>query len=210
MAILDPATIRFSNEYLRKSANLIARAYYKAHETADKWNALGGTNAEKLGLLYSLLGEAANKLTWMYRFCDQTRLFWDALNMQANIPNDPAEELWDNETLTGQDPTRPPVSGQDLRRLNWRIEESVNWLKYDPLVADPVFVKDADLTTEVLTYTPLKDAMRLDPDSPEDPTGAWAAQLIVRCQEIVTHYETTQPAWFNHVLAVAPLPGQLP
>jgi len=61
--------------------------------------------------------------------------------MSSLFPNDPLEVVFDNRDYTASDPNRQAITGEDVRRVNWTIEEMVNWLKYDPLVADPVFLR---------------------------------------------------------------------
>lgn len=61
--------------------------------------------------------------------------------MNGQFANDPAELVYDNLTLSGQDPTRPPINGQDVQRLNARWREWLAWMQkgaFDPNSANPV------------------------------------------------------------------------
>lgn len=208
MAITDSAAIKYSNEYSRRAADKFARAYWRSHEVVDRWGSLSGGNQAKLDLMGFDLERAANRIAEAFWFLEKTRLQWDALNMQAVIPNDAGEEVWDNADQSGQDPNRPPITGQDLRRANWRYEEFVNHLKYDPLIADsaPVFRKDGEITIENLSYDILKDVLRMTGEG-VDATAFWAGNFVDVCTAIKTEYETTNPSYIQHILAVAPNPG---
>jgi len=94
--------------------------------------------------------------------------------------------------------------------VNWTIEEMVNWLKYDPLVADPVFLRDGQITTEVVSYAGIKDVMKLTTDGFKSPSGNQAANLITRCTELVTEWGTTNPNRLTWLLKAAVNPNPDP
>lgn len=191
MAISDAEAIKFSNERIRPAADRLAKAYYKAQQTKDLWESMTGTNAEKLALIQPILEDTANRLNWTYRFCEETRLLWDALVMANLFPNDNTEEVWDNGSRTAPDQSRQAINGEDVRRINWTIEEYVNWCKYTPLVSTPVFLRDGQLTTEILGYDAIKDILKLASDGFGSPSGTQANNLITRCGELKTEWGTT-------------------
>lgn len=205
MAITDATAIKFSNEYLRPLANKIARAKFRASETKQQWDALSGGWQDKLNVMPGQLTRAANHLMWAYHHAKRVTGQWDADNLQAVIPDDPAEELWDNNIAnpTGPDPKRPPVTGRDLRNINWHGEELVNWLERG------VFLKDfgLDLALHPIANVGRDRALRVWRHTVAAVTPGEANNLIATLGELLAEYETDNPSHWGHVLKVAVNPG---
>lgn len=199
MAITDPSTIKFCNEQIRPAADKLARAYYRSLKVSQLWAAQPGTNDEKFVVLADSVRRAANHLRWAWRFVSNADRIWNSNNIQAVIPNDPLEEVWDAPGGGGQDPTRPPLTGQDVRRVKFRMEEFTNWLSRGT-DGDEHWVLDANATLPI-TEDYIDDVYRLTDEAVVTPTGFQAKTLAVdRCGQIVTEWGTTNPSKFTHIL----------
>jgi len=209
MAITDSAAIKFCNEQIRPSADRLARSYYRSKELSELWNALTGTNDERFALLADQIEKVANLIRWTRNSIFNADRIWNSNNLQALIPNDAAEEVWDNLDNTGQDTNRPPLTGQDVRRVKFRMEEYTNHWERGTDV-DKHWVLDTNATLPII-YDYLEDAWRLTTESAKVPTGFQAMKFASeRCGDIVTEYETTNPAKLTHILIASVNPRDEP
>lgn len=209
MAIIDPAAIKFCNNHLRPSADLLARSYYRCRELEDRWDAVSGTNDVKFALLSKQIAKVANLLTRTWRKVFFAGLDWNAGSLGPLFPNDPTEVLHDNIDLSGPDLTRPEITGQDIIRVKRRTEEFRNWLPRGT-DTDKHFVTDANVneTTNPISNNYLKDVMRLITDGSKAPTTNWGRVLVKeRGLDLTTEYEVTNPNYLTHILAVSVNPG---
>lgn len=206
MAITDAGAVQYINERIRPAADRLARCFYRAQKISDRWNSISGTNAEKLALMSSSLASAAD-LFWRTRnFIFEADRIWTVAGMSALIPNDNTELVFDNGDNSAQDPSRPPINGQDVRRVKQQMEEFVNWLQRGTDL-DKHFLTDAAPPTLPITYDYLDNVGRIINANPADPTAGQANTFVDRCDDLVTQYETTSPADLTRVLVVAVNPN---
>jgi len=199
MAITSPEAIKFSNEQFRPAADRLARCYFKGVELRSHWLALGGTNDEKYALLQDKVERVATLFSVTREFIFRADRIWNSDAMQTLIPNDANEELWDDPSGGQQDPYRPPVNGQDLRRLKARMEEFNNWLDRGT-DADKHFVNDASAILPI-TYGYLDDVFRVSQFTSNNANGNQAGRFAsLRCGDFETEFTGAK---LNHVLTVA-------
>lgn len=202
MAITDPIAINFSNVWLRPGADRLARVYYRSKEASVKWNAISGTNAEKLVIMQPQITNLADVIDRAVRFLQRLDRLWNAENLNSFIPNDNTEILHDNEDNSGPDPNRPTLNGQDLRRFKNRSEEFLNYMTRGT-DADKHWVNDAGATLPVINDY-YDDVMRLTKFSSVADTGGQANTLISgRVEDILTEYETDNPNKLDHIVKVS-------
>ena len=192
--ITDPVAIQYSRESLRPAADKIARSYYRLAQLNDQWNATTGTNDEVFALLQPEIVRVATLVANTWMFVWKANRLWDALSINALIPNDSAELLFDNDDATAPSPSLPVVSGQDLRRLKNRMEEFQHWLDAAQ------FVNDGGVTLPI-DYANLNDVLRMTEDGSKTPTTAWGRQVaVIHAEEIRTEYEVTNTAYLSQIL----------
>ena len=207
MAITDPAAIKFSNEQFRPAADRLARCYYRSVELSEAWAALTGTNDEKFALLLPDIQRVATLMTNTFRFVWWADRLWQSGSMVALFPNDPAELVFDNEDGTAQDPNRPPLTGEDLRRVKNHMEAFGNWLSRGTDL-DKQFETDGAATLPV-THTYFDDAARMANDGAKVPVTNWGRLVAVeRCGDLVLEFGTTTPSRLTHILRAAVNPGE--
>ena len=206
MAITDPAAITFCNEQIRPAADKLARCYYLAQERHDHWTALSGTDAEKYALMVDECERLANQIRNTRLWTFNADRIWNSNGLVSLIPNDVAEEVWDNSDSTAQDPGRPPMTGQDVRRVKFRMEEFNNWLDRGTN-ADKHWVLDTNATAPVI-YGYLDDVYPFTKEAVKTPTDVEASTFVTgRALDIVTEYELANNQSLNQVLVCAVNPG---
>jgi len=196
MAITDQAAIKFSNDHFRTIADKIARSYYRLAQLNDQWGAITGDNDTKFGLLEAEIREVATLVARTFFACFRANKIYDALSLNAVIPNDNLEVLHDG--VDGPDLNRPTVTGQDLRRLKNRMEEFQHWLDAAQ------FVNDSGVTNPI-DHVILTDFLRLTDDGAKTPTTNWGRQVaVVQAEVLRLEYEVTNTSYLTHILTVSP------
>lgn len=199
MAITDTAAIKFSNEHIRPSADRLARAYYRLVEINDLWEASQETNDQKVVLFGSQISDVAGRVSQIYYSVAKSAQLYDALTMQALFPNDPLEEVWDNTDNTAQDPNRPAITGEDVRRVKNRMDEFRTWMEKNDF---------DEATVNPLDYANLDSFLRIASDGAKTPTTNWFLQVAkTRADEMRLQYETTFPQHLSHLLRAAVNPN---
>lgn len=207
MAITDPAAIKYCNEQIRPGADRLARCYYRAKKINDKWTGLTGTNAEKWALMKSSIIDAAGVFERTFMLCFRADRLFNSGSIGSIIPNDAAELVYDNSDRTGQDASRPPLTGQDARRVKLRMEEFYNWLAHGT-DADEHWDTDANAPATAPIWDFYDTVGRLDSDSAKEPTADWGRVFAAeRCAEIIAEYETSHPVNLSHLLRAAVNPN---
>ncbi len=202
MAITDPAAIKFSNEQFRPAADRLARCYYRSKELLDAWAALTGTNDEKFALLAGKVERVGTLLKNTRRFIFNSDRIWNSGNVVNLFPNDAAEEIHDDPDGGQQDPNRPPLTGQDVRRLKWRMEEFVNWLDRGTDV-DPHFETDTNALLPI-TFANLEWAFKCSNESAvATVTNSARILATTRCGELIAELEASSNQNLNQILRAA-------
>lgn len=196
MPINSAAAVKFSNERVRPSADLLARAYYRCDAARDRWDGLGGGQTA-VDQMASQIRLAADSLIALYEWSFRTEKLWFQKGGTAFIPNN-SEQVWDNSDRTGQDPGRPPITGEKVVRIIDRIVQLQNWL----LSAAGLF---DDATRINVAYYNTVLAVSSDGASPM--AVADAGNFMNRCGELRARYEANSNQELGFILAVAVNPN---
>ena len=205
--ITDANAIKFSNEHLRTGADKLYRAYDALRGVNEQWNALTGTTDERYALLSEDISRVSNIVTHSFFNLRRTTMLWNALSMASLFPNDPAEEGWDASGGGAQDPNRPPITGQDVRRLKNRFEEFISFLERGTDV-DSHFLSESAPQTLPITNDFIGQVLVLSSDGAKTPAGNDGRKFAkLLGDQLVTEYTVTNPEFVNHILRVAVNPG---
>ena len=205
--ITDANAIKFSNEHLRTGADVIYRAYSALRGINEQWNALTGTTDERYFLLAADISQASEIVTRAFFRLRRTTMLWNALSMASLFPNDAAEEVWDAPGGGSQDPNRPPITGQDVRRVKNRFEEFISFLERGTDV-DSHFLSESAPQTLPITNDFIGQMLVLSSDGARTPAGNDGRKFAkLRGDQLVTEYTVTNPEFVNHILRVAVNPG---
>lgn len=125
--ITSAAALKFSNERIRVSANLMAMAYYPAIAAVDRWTTLGSGQAA-LDQMQADLHNCADRILAAYSHALWTERTWFGIaGLSALFPND-SSPVWDGNGGSGPDPNRPAITGANVNNLVTRCIECQNWL----------------------------------------------------------------------------------
>lgn len=192
MAISDASAIRWCNEYGRPAADRIVRCYRLLKELNANWTAMQGTNDERFAVFRKEIQRVATAVSNTYFFVSRGLVMWDGQALGGVIPNDAAEIVQDGAPSDG----RQQISGQDVVRVRVRMREFEGWL------ADPTGTFAT--TDQLRDNAKLRQFLRIAQDGHREPTAAWGAAVAVTLAgELVTEYETTNPAFLVHLRRLA-------
>lgn len=188
MAITDATAIRFSNEFVRVSADGLAHAYYLCDAARDRWDSLGGGQGA-IDAMTSDIRQAANKLVWAYEFCWRAEKVWFLLGGTSMIPNT-SETVSDGSPADG----RPAATGQKCVAVIDRVVQLQNWL----LSPDGVFTNSARSGSAY--YNTVLAASSYGPVT---LSVSDAGNFMNRCGELRTNYEASSNTNLGTLLALA-------
>lgn len=125
-SIVAPQAIKFTNERVRRSADLLAQAYYLAVAVSDRWLSLGSGQAA-LDQMQADIRAGADRMMDTYTHAQFTERNWFLPGVAALFPND-SSPVFDNGNFTAQDPSRPAITGAVVTNVISRAQEFQNWL----------------------------------------------------------------------------------
>lgn len=122
--ITSLVAVKFSDERVRPSADLLAQTYYLAIAVIDRWTSLG-SGQTALDQMQADLRAAANRI-----LSSHDHVFWTEKNWfmsgAALFPND-SSPLFDNGGVSAR-PDAPAITGANVNNLVTRAIEQQNWL----------------------------------------------------------------------------------
>jgi hypothetical protein len=124
--IVSAVAIKFSNERVRPSSDLLAQAYYLAVAAGDRWGTLG-SGQPALDQMQVDLRTVADRMIDAFLQVFLTEKNWFMSGVSALFPND-ASPVFDNGGASAQDPNRPLLTGAGVNNVVTRCMEFQNWL----------------------------------------------------------------------------------
>ena len=194
MAITDAGAVRFCNEHIRTSADMLSRCFYLLQKLRNDWNNVGSTDAEKFQILQANIAAVSEKVASMRSQLFRSKRLYDALNMNTFFPNDPAEAVVDGSPNDG----RGTINGQDVRRINARTKEFLAWTEkgvFDDASLNPV------------NYTFLEQLLKCTTSYIDVTVGKQVANG--RAGDLVTEWTVTNAVYLGQITKVAVNGNQL-
>lgn len=195
MAITDATAVAYSNEQVRVAADRMAHSYYLLKQLNQQWTAASGTNAQKWAIFQFDIQNAAAYVYDAYFFLVRAQHNWVSLGMNSLFPNLNTELVFDNGSLSGQDPTRPLINGQDVQRLQALWRQFIAWMEKNAFDFN---------SANAVDYANLYSFGKLARDGSKAPTQGQGVNVATTlAQALITQYETTSPSDLTRILAVA-------
>lgn len=123
--ITNLSAVKFSNERIRSSADLLAQVYYVAVAVSDRWASLGSSQAA-LDQMQPDIRDVADRLLAAYAHGYWTEKNWFLSTLPSLFPND-ASPVFDNGG-NSQRTDVPLLTGAGVNNLVTRAMEFQNWL----------------------------------------------------------------------------------
>lgn len=196
MPINSAAAVKFSNERVRPSADLLSRAYYRCRAARQRWDGLGGGQGA-INQMSADIRAAADLAVMLYEWCFRTEKIWFLLGGTSLISND-SEPIYDNSDRTAQDPNRPPITGQQAVAVIDRVVQFQNWL----LSLAGSFTDSTRVNTAYYNTV-----LAVSSEGPIVMSVGDAGNFMNRCSELVTRYEANSNQELGTLLAVAVNPS---
>lgn len=197
MAITDPELIRFSNEVIRRAADLMANLYYDCAYLKQLKDADGNTQLT-IDIRETFIRGTSDKMRdWLTNSSTRENVWFNVGNptpYNTQFPNDPAEDVVDGSPADG----RPPISGADVHEVMTQLIQFQNWWN-DAAFGGPGTGGQLEAMTNTIIV--------VGGDGNNPLIVAQVDNFVDnRCNEIKVEYEANSSAKLNSLLKVAPNP----
>lgn len=192
--ITSPAAVRYSNEWVRSSADRLARSYYLSKSLKNRWVSLGA-GADALTVMRAELQNAAEFISVdVHQHIHRGGLIWQAFEAQTGAG--PIPNTVDTIVDGSPEPNKASITGVQANAVFTRMQEFLRWGDTGLFVAAP-----AGGTGGLTLYSIMDPAIRA-------PNLARATTLITRFDELIADYEAGGNTKLNSILLAAVNTGQ--
>lgn len=194
--IVSLIAVKFSNERVRPSSDLLSQAYYLAVAAGNRWTTLGSGQPALDQMQVDLL-TVANRIISAYDYAYWTEKNWFMTGLAAMFPND-ASAVFDNGGAS-QRTDAPLLTGAKVTNVVTRCQEFQNWLLSTAgsfTVATRSGVAWLNTVLQCSSYAASPIVL------------ADAQNFITRCSELQTNYQAASNANLTTLLSAAVNPNR--